>query len=54
MVPGLEVSYTELKFDEATATGLPRLVFLLSGTADVPASYESASGRVLAMPTGFR
>ncbi len=35
MVPGEAVSYTELEFDEARAAGLPRLAFLLDGTADL-------------------
>jgi tetratricopeptide (TPR) repeat protein len=36
-VPGEAVSYTELEFEEATAAGLPRLVFLLASPAGVPA-----------------
>jgi hypothetical protein len=45
VVPGLEVSYTELEFDEATAAGLPRLVFLLASPASVPAWLTDADGR---------
>jgi tetratricopeptide (TPR) repeat protein len=37
MVPGEAVSYTELEFEEATAAGLSRLVFLLAETARPPA-----------------
>src|SRR5215469_9906978 len=42
VVPGQAVSYTELEFDEATAAGLPRLVFLLSGTVKVPDGLADA------------
>src|SRR5262249_47565712 len=37
-----KVSYTELEFTEATIAGLPRLVFLLDDTADVPAGLVDA------------
>ncbi len=37
LVPGEMVSYTELEFIEAGVAGLPRLVFLLDETADLPA-----------------
>src|SRR5262249_22963820 len=37
LVPEETVSYTELEFTEATNAGLPRLVFLLDDTADIPA-----------------
>jgi tetratricopeptide (TPR) repeat protein len=41
-VPGQAVSYTEMEFAEATAAGLPRLVFLLDPAADVPAGLADA------------
>jgi hypothetical protein len=42
LVPREKVSYTELEFTEATNAGLPRLVFLLDDTADVPADLVDA------------
>src|SRR5205809_27766 len=42
LVPGEAVSYTELEFIEATNAGLPRLVFLLDETADLPADLIDA------------
>jgi hypothetical protein len=42
LVPGETVSYTELEFTEATSAGLPRLVFLLDDTADIPAELVDA------------
>src|SRR5262249_55459177 len=42
LVPGEKVSYTELEFTEATNAGLPRLVFLLDETADLPADLVDA------------
>jgi tetratricopeptide (TPR) repeat protein len=42
MVPGEAVSYTELEFDEASNAGLPRLVFLLDDSADLPAALADA------------
>jgi hypothetical protein len=51
------MSYTELEFDEASTVGLPRLVFFLDGTADLPAKLADAdrstvesSGSGYAMP----
>ncbi len=37
MVPGEDVSYTELEFREATIARKPRLAFLLADSADLPA-----------------
>src|SRR5262245_64631 len=37
LVPGEDVSYTEVEFLEATVTGKPRLVFLLDETTELPA-----------------
>src|SRR5262249_59648474 len=42
LVAGETVSYTELEFTEATNAGLPRLVFLLDESADVPAGLVDA------------
>ncbi len=42
MVPGQAVSYTELEFDEASAAGLPRLVFLLDKPAGLSARLTDA------------
>src|SRR5258708_3914164 len=47
MVPGEQVSYTELEFNEATAAGLPRLGFLLSRTASVPVGLADADRRAV-------
>lgn len=50
-VPGEAVSYTGLEFGEATAVGLPRLVFLLSEDADVPAALTDVDRAAV---DGFR
>ena len=51
VVPGHAVSYTELEFDEASAAGLPRLVFLLDGTGDLPGVLADADRAAV---EGFR
>jgi Domain of unknown function (DUF4062) len=46
LVPdGGGISYTELEFREATAAGLPRLVFLLDPDAPVPRRLVDVDGR---------
>ncbi|HZN17780.1 MAG TPA: DUF4062 domain-containing protein [Micromonosporaceae bacterium] len=51
IVPGDSISYTELEFNEATAAGRPRLVFLLDENAELPAAMsDSDQGPV----RGFR
>jgi len=47
VVPGEAVSYTEREFGKATASGLPRLAFLLSGTVSVPAGLADADRRAV-------
>src|ERR1022692_1082775 len=42
VVPGEVVSFTELEFQEASAAGLPRLVFLLEETPSVPEERADA------------
>src|SRR5262249_16341452 len=53
LVPGLEegISFTEVEFREATATGLPRLVFLLDQDAAVPTRLVDMDRRSV---EGFR
>jgi tetratricopeptide (TPR) repeat protein len=46
LVPGLAVSYTELEFDAASGTGLPRLVFLLEPGGLPPDLADADRGRV--------
>ena len=42
VAPGTAMSYTELEFKEATAAGLPRLVFLQDETASRPSPAADA------------
>ncbi len=42
VAPGATASYTELEFDEASAAGLPRLVFLLDDAAGLPGTLADA------------
>jgi tetratricopeptide (TPR) repeat protein len=51
MVPGETVSYTELEFNEATAIGKPRLIFVLDETADIPVEMADTSPEAV---EGFR
>jgi len=51
LVPGEDVSYTELEFLEASVAGRPRLVFLLDEAADLPAELVDADRAVV---DGFR
>jgi tetratricopeptide (TPR) repeat protein len=51
LVPKETISYTELEFIEAGIAGLPRLVFLLEETADLPAGLIDADRTAVA---GFR
>jgi Domain of unknown function (DUF4062) len=50
-VPGTELSYTEAEFQEATAAGMPRLVFLLDENAPLP---EDAADPDRSVVEGFR
>ena len=45
LVPGRRISYTELEVEEATAAGLPRLVFFLEDTAEL-ASAQGGTGDI--------
>ncbi len=51
MVPGETVSFTELEFKAASAAGLPRLVFLLDETVDLPPDLTDAEPAAV---EGFR
>jgi hypothetical protein len=46
VVPGEEVSFTELEFEQATAAGVPRLVFLLDEAAFPHAPSDTDRGLV--------
>jgi hypothetical protein len=46
LVPGEEISFTELEFEQATAVGVPRLVFLLDETAFPHAPSDADRGSV--------
>ena len=46
VVPGQDMSYTELEFREASLAGLPRLVFLLDEMACPPGLRDASSTRV--------
>jgi hypothetical protein len=51
IVPGAAVAYTELEFMEASAAGMPRLVFLLEETACLPVGLADADRHAV---EGFR
>lgn len=51
IAPGEAVSFTEMEFDEATAAGIPRLVFLLDENFDIPAGAADADTGLV---DGFR
>jgi len=51
LVPGTELSYTEAEFQEASAAGKPRLVFLLDQDARVP---EGSADADCSTVEGFR
>jgi tetratricopeptide (TPR) repeat protein len=50
-VPGTDLSYTEAEFQEATAAGMPRLVFLLDENARLPGGAADPDQTVV---EGFR
>ncbi len=51
LVPGEDISYTELEFEEAGVAGMPRLVFLLEEAASPPADLGNPDRR---RAEGFR